>query len=164
LVHAQHTRPHARSREPSALPALTSASRRPARRKPHRKPLSQSFFSHPPAAGAGAPANEQFFTFVSLAAWLLQACGAQVANPKEFDDPNATLAALLSAARALGGAPAAAAAAGGGGVAARLAAGWGPEVCEVLDGLAGAALDKRGFRFAAPVYSAGGRCVGRAQP
>ncbi|KAI8469952.1 MAG: intra-flagellar transport protein 57-domain-containing protein [Monoraphidium minutum] len=119
------------------------------RKKPRRKPLTPNYFSEPPTAGGGG-ANEQFFTFASLAAWLLQACGAQAGNPKEFDDPNATLSGLLSAARGLGGPPAAAAA---GAPAPRLAAGWGAEVCGLLDALAGAALERRGFRFAPPVYA-----------
>lgn len=34
----------------------------------------------------------------------------------------------------------------------RLAAGWGAEVCALLDELAGVALERRGFQFEAPVY------------
>lgn len=118
------------------------------RRKPRRKPLAPTYFSEPPTAGAGG-ANEQFHSFVALAAWLLQCCGLQVANPKEFDDPNATLQAVASAAQSLGGGPAAVAAAA---PAARLAAGWGAEVCALLEALAAAALERRGFRFSPPAY------------
>jgi hypothetical protein len=109
----------------------------PCRRKPRRRPLPPGYFAAP--SPRGAPGSEQFFAFTALAAWLLQRAGAPVPAPKEFDDPNAVLAGLLGAARALGGGAAAAAAAA---PPPRLAAGWGPEVCALLDALAGAAVGR----------------------
>lgn len=117
----------------------------PARSKARRRPLAANYFAYPARGVAG----EQFGAFAALAAWLLQACGLQVASPKDYDDPNATLAALLTATRALGG-PAGSVATAVPGT--RLTAGWGPEVAALLDALAGAALERRPPALEAPSF------------
>jgi hypothetical protein len=122
-------------------------------RKPRRRPLPAGYFSAPPPRRAPpAAAGEHFFWFAGLAAWLLQRAGVPVPSPKEFDDPNAVLSGLLVAARTLGGPPAEVAAAV---PPARLAPGWGQEVCALLDALASAALGRAlgGAALPMPVYA-----------
>ncbi|WIA17771.1 hypothetical protein OEZ85_009284 [Tetradesmus obliquus] len=112
------------------------------RKKPHRKGLNPTYFAAPQPGQAG---NEQFFYFTNLAAWLLQLCGLSVATPKEFDDPNATLQGLMQALRSLGFAPPSY-------PPTKLAAGYGREVCALLDSLADVTLERRGFAASRPVY------------
>lgn len=83
---------------------------------------------------------------VMQAAWLLQLCGSNIPTPKEFDDPNTTLQTILQLVRALGFAvpsypPT------------KLAAGYGKEVCALLDGLLDVTLERRGVVVDKPVYS-----------
>lgn len=80
------------------------------------------------------------------AAWLLQLCGTSIPTPKEFEDPNATLQALLQAMRSLGFAnpsypPS------------KLSSGHGKEVCAVIDGLLDMAIERKGVVIRKPVYS-----------
>lgn len=39
--------------------------------------------------------------FCSLCAWLIRKCGLVMEVPQEYDDPNSTVASILSAARNL---------------------------------------------------------------
>ncbi|KAF8055398.1 IFT57 [Scenedesmus sp. PABB004] len=112
------------------------------RKKPHRKPLTPNYFTAPLHQGSG---GEQFLYFTSLAAWLLALCGAAVAAPKEFDDPGATLQALVGGLRALGFAPPPY-------PPAKLAPGWGCEACALLDGLLDAALEAQRVVLGRPVH------------
>lgn len=84
----------------------------------------------------------------------MQLCGVNIPTPKEFDDPNATLQGIMQVLRALGFAspsypPT------------KLTAGYGKEVCALLDGLLDVTLERRGILLNKPVYSID-RC-GRAQ-
>eukprot|EP00878_Enallax_costatus_P035766 GHUV01039981.1.p1 GENE.GHUV01039981.1~~GHUV01039981.1.p1 ORF type:complete len:371 (+),score=125.12 GHUV01039981.1:382-1494(+) len=111
------------------------------RKKPYRNSLTPSYF----AVQQGAGANEQFFYFTSLAAWLLQLSGTNIPTPKEFDDPNATLHALLQAMRSLGFAnpsypPT------------KLSSAHGKEVCAMLDGLLDVTIERKGVVIRKPVY------------
>ena len=79
------------------------------------------------------------------AAWLLQLCGTNIPTPKEFDDPNTTLHALLQAMRSLGFAnpsypPT------------KLSSGHGKEVCAMLDGLLDVTIEHKGVVIRKPVY------------
>ncbi|WIA38068.1 hypothetical protein OEZ86_001437 [Tetradesmus obliquus] len=112
------------------------------RKKPYRKGLNPTYFAAPQPGQAG---NEQFFYFTNLAAWLLQLCGLSVPMPKEFDDPNATLQGLVQALRSLGFAPPSY-------PPTKLAAGYGREVCALLDSLADVTLERRSFAASRPVY------------
>eukprot|EP00879_Flechtneria_rotunda_P033015 GHRR01036530.1.p1 GENE.GHRR01036530.1~~GHRR01036530.1.p1 ORF type:complete len:417 (+),score=164.74 GHRR01036530.1:845-2095(+) len=112
------------------------------KKKPYRKSLTPTYFSMPHQVQSG---NEQFFYFTSLAAWLLQSCGMSTPTPKEFDDPNATLQAILQGLRSLGFAspsypPT------------KLNAGYGKEVCAVLDGLLDVTLERKGMVIGRPVH------------
>lgn len=46
--------------------------------------------------------GEQFFSFTSVCAWLLQMCGKNFDQPQEYDDPNSTISNILSQLRDLG--------------------------------------------------------------
>ena len=72
------------------------------------------------------------------AAWLLRLCGVSAHSPKELDDPNTTIANLLSGLKALGFAPPSY-------PPIKLAVGYGPEVCGLLDALADLALQTKGW-------------------
>lgn len=45
--------------------------------------------------------GEQFYTFTSLAAWLIRKCGRNFEPPQESDDPNSTIAIILDHLREL---------------------------------------------------------------
>ncbi|KAF6265151.1 intra-flagellar transport protein 57-domain-containing protein [Scenedesmus sp. NREL 46B-D3] len=123
------------------------------RKKPHRKSLNPTYFAAPQPGPGG---NEQFFYFTNLAAWLLQLCGLSVPTPKEFDDPNATLQGLMQALRSLGFAPPSY-------PPTKLAAGFGREVCALLDALADVTLERRGFTASRPVYQQDGASADEAE-
>jgi hypothetical protein len=77
-------------------------------------------------------------TCILQAAWLLRLCGVSAHSPKEFDDPNTTISNLLSGLKSLGFAPPSY-------PPIKLAVGYGPEVCAMLDALAGLALQTKGW-------------------
>lgn len=43
--------------------------------------------------------GEQFYLFISLAAWLIRKCGLHFEQPQEYDDPNSTITSILDAVR-----------------------------------------------------------------
>jgi len=105
------------------------------------KPLSKQYFAIP------TKPQEQFPYFAQLAVWLLQQIGMQV-EWSEWDDPTQTCSSILEHLRRLqfpllSDFPAA-----------KLRAGSGEPVIAVLDFLADRALERRGFRVQAPIYSA----------
>uniref|UniRef100_A0A3P9AA86 Intraflagellar transport protein 57 homolog n=1 Tax=Esox lucius TaxID=8010 RepID=A0A3P9AA86_ESOLU len=110
--------------------------------KHNMKPLSRHYF----ASSAYMPSNpgEQFFMFTIIASWLINKAGRPFEQPQEYDDPNATVANILSHLRAFGGLvdfpPS------------KLKAGSGEHVCYVLDRLAEEALKKTGFTWRRPNY------------
>lgn len=59
------------------------------------KPLSRCYFMITKNPG------EQFYIFSSLAAWLIRKTGRYFDQPQEYDDPNSTIANILSNAREL---------------------------------------------------------------
>ncbi|NXI35275.1 IFT57 protein, partial [Galbula dea] len=59
-------------------------------RRHNMRPLSRLYFALPRNPG------EQFFTFGTLAAWLLTKAGHPFEEPQEADDPNAVIANILS--------------------------------------------------------------------
>ncbi|KAM8838959.1 intraflagellar transport protein 57 homolog [Synchiropus picturatus] len=88
--------------------------------------------------------GEQFYMFSIIAAWLINAAGRPFAVPQETDEPNATVANILTELRAMGvkvDFPPS-----------KLKSGSGEFVCLVLDRLADEALRKRGFSFRRPKY------------
>ncbi|KAL0966586.1 hypothetical protein UPYG_G00297120, partial [Umbra pygmaea] len=110
--------------------------------KHNMKPLSRHYF----ASSAYIPSNpgEQFFMFTIIAAWLINEAGRPFEQPQEYDDPNATVANILSHLRAFGGPvdfpPS------------KLKAGSGDQVCYVLDRLAEEVLKKKAFTWRRPNY------------
>lgn len=87
--------------------------------------------------------GDQFNTFVSLAAWLINQSGISIETPQEFDDPNATVANILDSLRSLVGQasefpPS------------KLKSGSGEYIIHVLDLLADAALKYKRIRFEPP--------------
>lgn len=108
------------------------------RKKGNRKPLSRSYF-------ALQATDNQFFYFTGLLSWLLGLAGVEFKEPKEFDDPNLTCNNILAALKKLGFASPSY-------HASKLTAGYGKEVCGVLDGLVDYVLEKRNFSYRRPVY------------
>jgi estrogen-related receptor beta like 1 len=89
--------------------------------------------------------GEQFFYFTNLCSWLLGLAGIEVPAPKEFDDPNQSCNSIIGACKKLGfSAPSY--------NPMKLTAGYGKEVCGVLEGIAEYVLEKKNFTFKAPVY------------
>ena len=66
-----------------------------ASRRPPWPPCTRTHFALPPPP-TGQNANELFHHFTSLCSHLLQLCGARFKNPDQFDDPNATCAAIFA--------------------------------------------------------------------
>lgn len=100
------------------------------------RPLSRHYFALPTNSG------EQFFTFTSIAAWLLNLCGRNMDYPQEYDDPNATVSSILDECKQLG-------------ITAdfppsKLKTGSGEQVCYVLDHLVDEALKVKKFVWSRP--------------
>lgn len=103
------------------------------------RPLSRHYFAFATNPG------EQFFTFTSLAAWLLTCCGKNFEQPQEYDDPNATVSSILDEMKKLGvlaDFPPA-----------KLKTGSGEQVCYVIDKLADEALKGRKFAWQKPQHA-----------
>ncbi|XP_032822969.2 intraflagellar transport protein 57 homolog [Petromyzon marinus] len=102
------------------------------------KPFSRHYFALATNPG------EQFHAFASLASWLINQAGRPFEAPHEHDDPNATLARILTELRNTGAAvdfpPS------------RLKTGCGELVCYTLDRLAEAALTHSNFAWQMPLY------------
>ncbi|XP_071480984.1 intraflagellar transport protein 57 homolog [Diadema antillarum] len=102
------------------------------------KPLSRHYFAIATNPG------EQFYMFTSLSAWLISQSGRQFDRPQEYDDPNATIANILTEVRHLGAAtdfpPN------------KLKTGHGEYCIYVLDKLADEALKKSSFKWGKPMY------------
>ncbi|KFP79246.1 Intraflagellar transport protein 57, partial [Acanthisitta chloris] len=100
--------------------------------------LNRLYFALPTNPG------EQFFMFCTLAAWLITKAGHPFEQPQEYDDPNAVISNVLSELRSFGRPvdfpPS------------KLKAGYGEQVCYVLDCLAEEALKHTGFRWKRPIY------------
>ncbi|CAF0872569.1 unnamed protein product [Brachionus calyciflorus] len=60
------------------------------------KPLSRHYFAIQSNTG------EQFHSFITLAAWLIQQCGNNFDKPQEFDDPNTVVSGILNQLRKFG--------------------------------------------------------------
>ncbi|NXX21954.1 IFT57 protein, partial [Podargus strigoides] len=88
--------------------------------------------------------GEQFFMFCTLAAWLITKAGHPFQQPREYDDPNAIISNVLSELRSFGRPvdfpPS------------KLKAGYGEQVCYVLDCLAEEALKYTDFSWKRPAY------------
>ncbi|XP_072271304.1 intraflagellar transport protein 57 homolog isoform X2 [Pyxicephalus adspersus] len=100
--------------------------------------ISRLYFALPTNPG------EQFFMFCTIAAWLINKAGHYFEQPQEYDDPNATISKILAELRSFGGAadfpPS------------KLKAGYGEQVCYVLDFLTEQVLKHTGFTWKRPVY------------
>ncbi|XP_078535342.1 intraflagellar transport protein 57 homolog [Lissotriton helveticus] len=109
-------------------------------RRHNMKALSRHYFALPTNPG------EQFFMFCTLAAWMINKAGHNLEQPQEYDDPNATISTILSELRSFGVAvdfpPS------------KLKAGYGEQVCYVLDCLAEEALKHIHFSWDRPSYPA----------
>ncbi|KAM9320611.1 intraflagellar transport protein 57 homolog [Gastrophryne carolinensis] len=107
-------------------------------KKHNMRPISRLYFALPTNPG------EQFYMFSLLAAWLINKTGRHFEQPQEYDDPNATISRILSELRSFGGTanfpPS------------KLKAGYGEQVCYVLDFLAEEVLKHMGFTWKRPVY------------
>ncbi|KAM5181860.1 intraflagellar transport protein 57 homolog [Mantella aurantiaca] len=107
-------------------------------KKHNMRPISRMYFALPTNPG------EQFFMFCTLAAWLINTAGHHFEQPQEYDDPNATVSKILSELRSFGGTsnfpPS------------KLKAGYGEQVCYVLDFLTEEALKHTGFTWKRPAY------------
>ncbi|XP_075706482.1 intraflagellar transport protein 57 homolog [Rhinoderma darwinii] len=107
-------------------------------RKHNMRPISRLYFALPTNPG------EQFFMFSTLAAWLINKAGRYFEQPQEYDDPNAVVSKILTELRSFGGTadfpPS------------KLKAGYGEQVCYVLDFLAEEALKQIGFTWKRPTY------------
>ncbi|NP_001016561.1 intraflagellar transport protein 57 homolog [Xenopus tropicalis] len=107
-------------------------------RKQNMKPLSRHYFALPTNPG------EQFYMFCTLAAWLISKAGHHFDQPQEYDDPNATISNILSELRSFGYSvdfpPS------------RLKAGYGEQVCYVLDCFAEEVLKHIHFSWKRPTY------------
>lgn len=57
------------------------------------KPLHRQYFVVPTNPG------EQFYLFISLAAWLIRKTEKQFEQPQEYDDPNSIIANILNCVR-----------------------------------------------------------------
>ncbi|KAL5107587.1 hypothetical protein TcWFU_003822 [Taenia crassiceps] len=99
--------------------------------------LSRLYFAIPTNPG------EQFNTFVSLAAWLINESGFSMEMPQEYDDPNATIATVLDSLRSLlGQAPEF--------PPSKLKSGCGEYCIHVLDLLADIAIKRKCIAFEPP--------------
>jgi len=102
------------------------------------KPIPKHYFAMPTNPG------EQFYTFTSLCAWLINVTGKSFDMPQEFDDPNATISRILDKARSFGTntdfPPN------------KLKSGSGPHVCMLLDKFAENALKSTKFSWEKPLY------------
>ncbi|OCT92358.1 intraflagellar transport protein 57 homolog isoform X1 [Xenopus laevis] len=107
-------------------------------RKQNMKPLSRHYFALPTNPG------EQFYMFCTLSAWLINKAGNNFDQPQEYDDPNATISNILSQLRSFGYSvdfpPS------------RLKAGYGEQVCYVLDCFAEEVLKHIRFSWKRPTY------------
>ncbi|KAM3934549.1 intraflagellar transport protein 57 homolog [Leptodactylus fuscus] len=107
-------------------------------RKHNMRPISRLYFAMPTNPG------EQFYMFSTLAAWLINKAGRYFEQPQEYDDPNAVISKILTELRSSGGAadfpPS------------KLKAGYGEQVCYVLDFLAEKALKHIDFAWNRPTY------------
>lgn len=82
--------------------------------------------------------GEQFFIFVSIAAWLIRKTGKDFEQPQEYDDPNITIGTILNFVRefdTIDFAPN------------KLKQGFGEYVVDILDKLADNALEYINFKF-----------------
>lgn len=97
------------------------------------KPIHQFYFAVPKNSG------EQYFNFVSIAAWLIQKCKRNISMPQESDDPNMVTISILDHCKNMGGqldfAPN------------RVKSGSGAEVVYVLNFLADQALKATGHSW-----------------
>lgn len=97
------------------------------------KPVNQFYFAIPTNPG------EQYFNFVSIAAWLIQKCKRNISLPQESDDPNMVTIGILDHCKGMGAtidfAPN------------RVKSGSGPEVVFVLNFLADQALKAGGHSW-----------------
>jgi len=100
-------------------------------------------FSRPFFAVQSNHAGHQFAAFVSLVSWLMRVCGEDFVIDK-YDDPNTSSNKMMLALKRLGFV--------GDFPAQKLKQAYGEATCLVLDFLTQAALEKRGFRWATPVY------------
>ncbi|CAD5111160.1 DgyrCDS496 [Dimorphilus gyrociliatus] len=102
------------------------------------KPFSRHYFALPTNPG------EQFYSFTSISAWLLQMCGKNFDQPQEYDDPNSTISNILSQLRDLGHQidfpPN------------KLKVGCGENCLWVIDRLADEALKAKSFSWKSPTY------------
>ncbi|KAM4700974.1 intraflagellar transport protein 57 homolog isoform 1-T2 [Discoglossus pictus] len=109
-------------------------------RKHNMKPMSRHYFALPTNPG------EQFYMFCTLAAWLINKAGHHFEQPQEYDDPNATISNILAELRSFGSSvdfpPS------------KLKAGYGEQVCYVLDCLAEEVLKNINFVWKRPIYPA----------
>lgn len=102
------------------------------------KPLSKHYFS------IGTNSGEQFHSFITLAAWLIQQAGGDLEKPQEFDDPNTVVSSIMSILRKYGyevnfGVN-------------KLKSGSGEQVIYTLNKLADEALRAKGFSWRDPEY------------
>mmetsp|Transcript_66232 Transcript_66232/g.117612 ORF Transcript_66232/g.117612 Transcript_66232/m.117612 type:complete len:433 (-) Transcript_66232:1571-2869(-) len=106
------------------------------------RPLSRTYFSRP-----YHNPNEQFFTFTSLVAWLMDQCGHHFQAPGQFDDPNASATAIIAELKAMDFsvkdiAPG------------KLRVGNGDAVLHVLNILLDKVMTQKGWSFKPPEYPA----------
>ncbi|EDO43467.1 predicted protein [Nematostella vectensis] len=102
------------------------------------RPLTRHYFALSTNPG------EQFFTFTSLAAWLLNQRGKNFEQPQEYDDPNATISNILDELKKMGiqtDFPPA-----------KLKTGSGEQVCYCIDKLCDEALKAKRFGWKRPVH------------
>ncbi len=50
----------------------------------------------------GTNPGEQFHSFITLSAWLIQQAGGNLDKPQEFDDPNTVVSSIMAALRKYG--------------------------------------------------------------
>ncbi|KRY42717.1 Intraflagellar transport protein 57 -like protein, partial [Trichinella spiralis] len=87
--------------------------------------------------------GEQFFMFVTLAAWLIRKCGFRnFKEPQEHDDPNVVVSGILDAVKRMGRTAEF--------LASRLLVGAGEPCVRLLSALADEALEKMNFKFQKP--------------
>ncbi|CAH2223003.1 intraflagellar transport 57 homolog [Pelobates cultripes] len=102
------------------------------------KPVSRHYFALPTNSG------EQFYMFCTIAAWLINKAGRRIEQPQEYDDPNSTISKILSESRSFG--------INADFPPSKLKAGYGGEVCYILDSLAEEVLKNTGFTWKRPTY------------